>query len=355
MRPLLKLFFIVTLFLMGLVLQPVHVAAQQTDPEENLLESLESFFKQDYLSIGVLLQSQGEFHWDPEISNGQGENTFRIPTARLKVNGKLDENFSYLLQMDATRSPALLDIGIGYKVSDRLSFTTGLMKPGISAGYLLPAASTDFINRPRVVGTLVANRDIGLLGEATLTEGLTFAAGIFNGRGQNINSNDNEFYYTGRLEAASEIGTQTYLQIGANIGYGLENGTIIGNGSLPAVNGERVIFGGDLRVEYWRFLLSAEFLTARLEYSPAVEDEVLGFHITGGYDITDRLQFLVRLDHVESNELSATVFPQPVDLVFGGINYNFTEAASFTLNYQLNPETIDISNQVLLVQMQIAF
>jgi len=355
MRPLLKLFSTAILLLIGLVLQPVHVVAQQTGQEENLLESLESFFKQDYLSIGVLLQSQGEFHWDPEISNGQGENTFRIPTARLKVDGMLDENFSYLLQMDATRSPALLDMNITYDISDQFSLSTGLMKPGISAGYLLPAASTDFVNRPRVSGLLVANRDIGVLGSAELTDGLTLSGGIFNGRSQNINSNDNDFYYTGRIEAASEINTDAFLQIGGNIGYGEENGTLIGNGSLPAINGTRLIYGGDLRFEFRDFLLSTEFLGARLEYSPSLEDEVLGFHLTGGYWATDKLQFLVRLDHVESNELSAAVFPQPVDLVFGGINYNFTEAASFTLNYQLNPETIDISNQVLLAQMQITF
>lgn len=354
MKNLVKLFTVGTLSLVLFIL-PTRLQAQQNEGEENLLKTLESFFKQDYLSIGVLLQSEGEFHWDPEISNGQGENTFRIPTARLKVNGALDKGFSYLLQMDATDTPALLDIVIGYSVTDHLSFSTGLMKPGISAGFLLSAASTDFIDRPRAVGVLVANRDIGLLGEAVLTEGLTLTGGIFNGRGQNSNSNDNEFYYTGRLEASSDIGNQTYLQIGGNIGYGQENGTVIGNGSLPAINGTRLIYGGDLRLEFRKFLLSAEFLSGRLEYSSAVEDEVLGFHLTGGFWATDRLQFLVRLDHVESSELSQAAFPLPVDLVLAGITYEFTDAASFQLNYQLNPETIDLNNQLLLAQMQIAF
>lgn len=354
MKHLLKIFAF-TILSIGFFLCSGQVFAQQNETNDDLLESLESFFKQDYLSIGVLLQSQGEFHWDPETSNGQGQNTFRIPTARLKVDGMLDDNFSYLLQMDATRSPALLDMNISYDFTDHLSLTTGVMKPGISAGYLLPAASTDFVNRPRIVGVLAANRDIGVLANTVLTEGLTLSGGIFNGRSQNINSNDNEFYYTGRMEAASEIGADAFLQIGGNVGYGEENGTVIGNGSLPAINGTRLIYGGDIRFEFRGFLLSAEFLGARLEYAPSVEDEVLGFHLTGGYWATDKLQFLVRLDHVESSELSAGAFPEPVDLVFGGINYNFTEAASFTLNYQLNPETIDINNQVLLAQMQIVF
>lgn len=338
-----------------MMLMPSDLLAQQNEAEDDLLEALESFFKQDYLSVGVLLQSQGEFHWDPDISNGQGENTFRIPTARLKVDGVLDEGFSYLLQMDATNTPSLLDVVIGYRISDRLKVSTGLMKPGISAGYLLSAAATDFINRPRVVGTLVGNRDIGILGEAVLAEGLKFTGGIFNGRGQNINSNDNQFYYTGRLEFVSEIEEEATLQFGANIGYGQDNGTDIGNGRLPAIDGQRFIYGIDLRLENRALLFSAELLGSSLDYSATLDDEVMGFHLTGGYQTTDKLQLLLRYDHVSSDELTVTLFSIPENLLIGGINYSFTDAASFAFNYRVNPDDFDFGNHVMLAQMQIAF
>lgn len=339
------------LFAMTLMV-PSQAYSQQEQEDDGLLDALEDFFKQDYLSIGLLLQNQGEFHYEPDQP---GQNTFRIPNARLKVSGELDNNFGYVLQADVARSPSLLDANISYAFSDEFSVTTGAMKPKISAEFLTPTSSTDFINRSRIVSALVQNRDVGVLANAVLTEGLTVSGGIFNGRNQNLSNNDNEFYYTGRIEADSEIGRDARIQIGGNIGHGQENGTSIGNGSLPLINGTRTIYGGDIRLEVQRFLLSGEFLGATLEYNSGTEDEVLGFHITGGYWATDQLQFLVRLDHIESRELSVTQFSEPLDLVYGGINYNFTDAASFQLSYQVNPDNFDINNQVLLAQMQIAF
>lgn len=341
-----------TLMLFMVFLIPTGSQAQQRQSDGNLLDELKDFFKQDYLSIGVLLQSQGEFHYEPQQS---GQNTFRIPNARLKVYGELDNNFSYVFQGDVSNSPALLDANISYAVSDAFSMTTGAMKPGISAEFLTPASGTDFINRSRIVSALVQSRDIGFSATAKLTEGLTVTGGIFNGQNQNLENNDNEFYYTGRVAAGSEIGRDARLEIGGNIAYGEEGGTFIGNRTLPDINGVRAVYGGDIRLEIRRFLLSGEFLGSQLEYITGVEDQVLGFHLTGGYQATDELQFLVRLDHIESTELAASQFQEPLDLVIGGINYNITDAASFQLNYQLNPDDIDIRNQVLMAQMQIAF
>lgn len=343
-------FYFLLLFITLMV--PVQVFAQQERSDDNLLEALEDFFQQDYMAFGILLQSQGEFHYEPDQPR---QNTFRIPTARLKVYGELDNNFGYVLQADVARSPSLLDANISYAFSDEFYMTTGAMKPGISAEFLTPSAGTDFINRSRIVSSLVQRRDIGISAKAELTEGLVLTGGIFNGQNQNLANNDNEFYYTGRIEAGSEIGADATIQIGGNIGYGQEKGTFIGNGSLPLIYGSRTIYGGDIRLEINRFLVSGEFLGALLEYTPGTEDEVLGFHITGGYWATDNLQFLLRLDHIESSNLPASAFPEPLELVLGGINYNVTDAASFQLNYQVNPEVFNIHNQVLLAQMQIAF
>ena len=110
-----------------------------------------------------------------------------------------------------------------------------------------------------------------------------------------------------------------------------------------------------MALEHKRILFSAEVLGSRLEYSSTVEDAVTGFHLTGGYNATDRLQFLIRLDHVESSELSQVQFPEPEDLILLGLNYGFTDSASFAMNYQLNPNDFDLNNQLLLAQMQIAF
>lgn len=331
---------------------PVSSVAQQNESEDDLLETLEKFFKQDYLSLGVLLDTRGEFHYEPSTP---GQNTLRVPNARLKVSGELDNNFGYVLQMDVTGSPALLDAIISYRFSDSFSLQTGAMKPLLGGEFRLSPVQIDFINRSRIVSVLAQKRDIGVVANAVLTEGLTLSGGVYNGTSPNVGNNNNEFYFNARMEANSEIGRDARLQIALNGAYGEENGTSIGNGMLPTINGSRLIYGGDFRVEYSRFMLSGEFLGAQLEYGPGTEDDILGFHITGGVNATDDLQFLVRLDHIESSNLPEAVFPLPVDLILGAIDYRFTESARFRLNYQVNPEVLDINNQVLLAQMQLYF
>lgn len=321
--------------------------AQQNQSDDGLLDALEQIFKQDYLSVGALIQAQGELHMDPQF---QGENTFRIPTARIKLSGSLDRNVSYTVQTDFTNSPALLDANVTYGFTDGVSITAGAQKPGISGEYLTGAASTDFINRSRIVNVLASGRDIGLLGKLELTDGLMLSAGMFNGTNQNLGNNNNEFYYTGRLEANKELSSGVWIKLAGNASFGNENGTIIGNGNLPPVNGSRALIGGDGRLEIGGLLLSGEFLYGELEYGPNQIDNIMGFHATAGYWVIEDLQFIVRFDHLKSDVVSFTE-----NIVVGGLNYNYTDAASFQLNYQMNPDQFDLANHFVLLQTQLAF
>lgn len=323
------------------------LAQQSTSGDDGLLDTLKKVFKQDYLSIGTLIQAQGKFHFDPKV---QGENTFRLPNARLKISGNLDHNVSYTVQANFASSPALLDANITYGFSDAVSITAGAQKPALSGEFLVGAAYTDFINRSRIVSLLAQRRDIGILGKAELTEGLQFSAGMFNGSSQNLTNNNNEFYYTGRLEASQNLSSGADITVAVNASFGNENGTVIGNGRIPSINGSRALIGGDGRFEVGDLLLSGEFLFGELEYGPNQIDNVLGYHITAGYWVADDVQLLGRLDHIQSDIL---LFESNV--IVGGINYNYTDAASFQLNYQLNPNDIGFGNHFVLLQTQIAF
>ena len=326
---------------------PALTHAQQNQSDDGLLDALKQIFKRDYLSVGALIQAQGEFHMDPQF---QGENTFRIPTARIKLSGNLDRNVSYTIQTDFTNSPALLDANITYSFSDVVSFTAGAQKPGFSGEFLTGAANTDFINRSRIVSLLAQRRDIGVLGKVELTDGLVLSAGMFNGNNQNLGNGNNEFYYTGRLEANNTLGSDAQVVFAGNASYGNENGTVIGNGRLPAVNGSRALVGGDGRLEVEGLLLSGEFLFGELEYGPNQIDNVMGFHATAGYWVIEDLQLIARYDHVESD-----LVPLTENVIVGGLNYNYTDAASFQLNYQINPDDFDFANHFVLLQTQIAF
>ncbi len=335
------------LVLLMLFSLPDTLRAQQEKADDGLLEDLQEAFQQDYLSLGVLLQGQGEFHWD---AVRPGENTFRVPTARLKVYGGLDQGFGYTLQTDFTGSPSVLDAQMSYTYSEFLKFTAGAMKPGISAEYLTSAASTDFINRSRIVNTLVGNRDIGALMEVQPAEGLQLSAGIFNGTNQRLTNNDNNFYLTARLTGVTEWAPGRTIEVGVNAAHSREGGTRIGNRTLPAIIGDRTVYGGDIRLEADRFMVSTEVLGSELEYGGGFTDKVYGFHLTGGYRVSDALQVVARYDYLESD-----LIPLVPGLVLGGINYNVTDAASFQVNYEVNPDDPAFANHRLLAQMQIAF
>jgi len=325
----------------------VHTAQAQSDDSDSLYDELRALFQDDALSFGALLQSQAEVHWDPER---QGENTFRVADARLKVYGNLDNNFSYVLQTRFTDSPAILDANISY-TGNRFALTAGAQKPGISGEFLTPASNTDFVNRSQVVSALVQRRDIGLKARFILSPSVYLSGGMFNGTNQKLENSNNTFYYTGRLVFYPDMGENDELRIGVNAAHSNENGTLIGNGFLPQVDGDRTIYGGDIRLESGRLLLSSELLLADLEYAAGIEDEVRGFQVTGGYRVSEKTQLLLRFDHLESDIIA---IPEE-DLLLAGLNLNFTGTTSFQFNYQVNPDDADFGNHRWLAQVQVAF
>jgi hypothetical protein len=78
-----------------------------------------------------------------------------------------------------------------------------------------------------------------------------------------------------------------------------------------------------------------------LEYAPGVEDEVSGFHITGGYWVTESTTLYLRLDHIESELISIPV----EDQLLVAFSHNFSSITNFQFNYLLNPDDFDVSNQ----------
>ena len=349
-----KLSILVGLLCFISTLSFVQTTHAQSKDSDSLYDQLRALFEDDVISFGSLLQSQGEVHWDPE---SPGENTFRFATARFKLYGNLDDHFSYVLQTDFTNSLALLDANIRY-TTDHFALTAGAQKPGISAEFLTPASSTDLVNRSRVVTSLVNRRDVGLLSRLSVSPSFYVLGGIFNGTNQNLENNNNTFYYTGRLVFNPDLGDDNELNIGVNVGLSSESGTgtgtIIGNGFFPAVTGERTIYGGDIRVESGRLLLSSELLIGALEYAPGIKDEVTGYHITGGYWVSEKAQIVLRFDHLENDENDFFTVPAE-DLLLAGLNWNWTNTTSFQFNYQINPDDPAFGDHLWLAQVQVAF
>lgn len=73
-------------------LNSVHAQESSTDS----FESLQYQFKKEYLSVGALLQTVGEYQY--KRIAGTGNNGFSVGNARFQLYGEIDNSFGYQLQ-----------------------------------------------------------------------------------------------------------------------------------------------------------------------------------------------------------------------------------------------------------------
>ena len=118
--------------------------AQTATGDEPLLGQLTDHFKKEYLSIGLLMQTAGDFQ--PERSF-PGNNGFSIATLRLVLSGNLDKGFGYLVRTNFTASPTILDAMTYFRLSPAVTIAAGLFRSPFSKEQLTGAGAIDFVNR----------------------------------------------------------------------------------------------------------------------------------------------------------------------------------------------------------------
>jgi hypothetical protein len=127
-----------------------------------------------------------------------------------------------------------------------------LFKSPFSGEFLIGAGAIDFVNRSRVVGNLVPNRQIGVQISGWLKpEAVHYVSGAFNGNGNGNgfggNSNDNiHFLYSGRLEFHAQSSEKSNLVIGVN-GTISEDDNVSISGVDNTFSGTRTLAGVDAR------------------------------------------------------------------------------------------------------------
>lgn len=304
--------------------------AQST--EEPLLASLQRAFKQEALSIGVVIQTVGDYQFDPDYSPGNPG--FSLAAARLQVKGDLDGGFGYFFQTEFVSANPLLDARVSYTYNPMFTIDAGLFKAPFSAEFLIPAPGIDFVNRSRVVAALAPNRQVGVALRGTLAEQVTYSLGMFNGNGRSLGgNNDDTFLYVGRLATQVLEG----LEVGANVGY---HDTI-----------DRFLLGGDFRFSTEVLLLSGEVIYANTDPVIAPRYRSAGFHGTVGYMLVpNRHQLLARIDFFHPDlDINTDDF-----LVFG---YNFwpTTAFEFQVNYLFPIDRFELDKSQILLNFQVAF
>jgi len=131
-------------------------------------------------------------------TNGVGTtNPLELRRARLVVDGRLAPRVAYKMEIDAVRSPVLLDARLDYAPKPYAKVTVGQYKNPFSQENLDSDRDTIFIERSLVGLSLVPGRDTGnngrdigvqLAGNVARSDGrpvVDYSVGVFNGAGIN--------------------------------------------------------------------------------------------------------------------------------------------------------------------------
>lgn len=303
------------------ILMPFTALFAQNQPEP-LAGQMEEMFKTDPFSVGILLQSTANFSLeDDSFNGGRG---FGIGATRLSIDGSIDQNYTYKLQLDFRNSPSVMDALAGYRFSDEFGLRAGMQKPFLSADLDPNPGATEFISRARLVGAMLNTREIGVTGMGN-AGAANYRLGIYNGNGRSF-ANDNKFFYTARIGFRPEINTGT-VDVGVNLGYNrteLEN--VGGSGVIS--DGDRAIYGAFVKYDSDEWFGTAEFLQSRFDRAiDGQEETITGFYITAGNHVTERSDLLVRWDHLDYD-----IIDNSSELIVLGWNHQATRLISFQVN-----------------------
>lgn len=278
-------------------------------------------------------------HWEGESED------FRIRRARLGLKGSLLKNIDYTLQVDAVRSPVLLDARLDITLFPRAKLSLGQFKVPFSLENLTPSSALDMVDRTQTVKRICPAQDIGSTGRdigMTLSGRISwieYTFGAFNGSGINTRDTDDKKDMVGRLV----VRPFDFLSLGVSHYEGAYS--LFAGG--PFLNRDRT--GVDVFIAAGRFFLKGEYILAK--------DEGLdraGWYVRGGYSfIRDRLQAVVNYD---SYDMDLDLDENRSDVLTLGLNWYFSQKIKLQVNYEYQKqEWLETGNHVFLAQFQAGF
>ncbi len=329
---------------------PGLVEAQRDD--EPTYQRLLAQVTQDYLRLGVLLQTVADLQIERSAPGGNG---FNISNFRVALSGDLDAGFGYFLQTNFAASPAILDASMYYDVNSNLRLRVGQFKAPFSREFLIPAQSIDFVNRAQGVTALAPGRELGLSLLATSATGsFGIDAGIFNGNRTIPNGNDgNNFLYVARLFGTLQpVGTgngETTIDVGVNVAHSRDDEATL-PGLVTGFAGSRTLIGFDATSRLGATTLSGEVIVAALDPEVGGTRNPWGFHLTAARMLTNKTQALVRFDGLDPD-----AGDERSDLIIFGFNAWPTAVTEFQVNYLIDPGEAAPDRHQLLVNFQFGF
>src|SRR5262245_24972117 len=194
------------------------------------------------LALGGFIQFNAEggdaFAFNGNFGQTAINDRFRLRRARINLTGDFAEQFDFKMEGDFANSDGTnggrtafsgTDIWINWHQFAAAQIKAGQYKAPFGREQLTPDTTLLTIERSLHTNAITPERQIGveLWGKPFTNiwpaqkDLLTYYAGIFNGTGRNINTNDNnEFMYVGRLElqpfSGKIFGQKSFLKLGGD-------------------------------------------------------------------------------------------------------------------------------------------
>ena len=272
-------------------------------------------------------------------------NEFRIRRARAGLKGGILQGINYILQIDASKSPVLLDAKVEITFSPYAKLTFGQFKVPFGLEHLTSSSALDTINRSQTVENLCPSRDIGGQGRdiglalSGKFSRIKYNLGIFNGEGAN-RADTNE-----KKDLVARLGFSPFDSLTLSLSHYQGKSTLFGGDSV--VDRDRT--GVDIYLVYEQISVKGEYISAK-DYRA----DRLGWYVQGGYNfIPDKIQAIVRY---ESYDADRDIEGDRIDIITLGLNWFFSKMTKLQINYEHHTEGLTgTSENVILTQFQAGF
>jgi len=256
--------------------------------------------REPYLSVGGLLQAQGEFGEKGDSRYTSGNSRFYLRRSDFWAQGRFLEDYDFKIGFgmtdtlaNNTTATALslsgMDAYITGNFADALKLRVGQFKSPFGAEWLTPDPELPTPERSLGSDRLTMNRQIGamLLGDLA-DKRLGYNLALVNGDGRNLTANDNnEFFYLGRLTAVPWRKGDSFFKLGAGGGSGLQACMVPGAsgsdfklttstaGTTNTFTGRETLASGDASLKLGLVEASGEYLRAWWDSTPAVKGKTV--------------------------------------------------------------------------------
>lgn len=293
------------------------------------------------------------------------ESNFGFNRARIGAMGNIPYDFSYYVLLETSPfkkdgpKAYLLDAFITYNRFSFASASIGSFKVPFGLELSTPCNSLHTINRSKVVNELTSpDRDMGvmLLGGSDTTL-VRYSVALTNGTGLLLKDPDTYKDVVGRVV----LQPAKWINVGGSFKFGKSKNTdpTLGDNTYQR-------FGGELELDFSKFLVQSEFIYGEDNGSYTVGggcggDPTLvqgsvkraGMFVMALYNTPWNLQPVIKYENYNSDLDKANSIEQ---ITTFGVNYFFNEWVRLQVNYEYAAEKAkEIKNDRIMVQLQAKF